>query len=173
MKQTRKAPYIFLLVLFIIVVFLVGINYGKQVEKANKAIQFVLSITPSVAATPLPIKPITFNTYKQLTCGVQFLYPDTLEVEKESTNEAVFSSKEDASSLQVICEKSNELISIINDPKIATAEVKFKTVTLKAREETEDSLTFQIRNPRNGKQIYVRIHKNLYPLFENTLQYLP
>jgi len=77
-------PYLFLLTLFIVLVFIVGVRYGQYVEKTNKIINYTLSITPTKPPTPTPTW--VFEEYKSKKWGVKFSYPSFLEI-KEATNE--------------------------------------------------------------------------------------
>lgn len=171
----KIGPFVLLGSLFIVLVFILGVRYGKHVEKTDKVIAYVLSITPT--KTPEPTKPASYLTFLNKGCGVQFLYPEILKVDKNGTAEA--SLKEgSAEAVQLSCEKNNEIQKIVfsSDSKIATEEVKFKAATIKARTDQKNSssmLYFQIRNPQNGKMVSVAILKNYFPLFASTLQYIP
>jgi hypothetical protein len=169
----KLGPYFLLGFLFVILVFIVGVKYGKRVESTNKVIDFALSIPPT--KPPTPTVPISFKTLTNKGCGVQFLYPETLKVATNSTEEAALKDGA-AAVVQINCRKTNDLEAMVTGNKLATEEIKLKSQTLKARTDPEDSshkLYFQIKNASNRKQIYVGIDKNVYPLFESTLQYLP
>lgn len=47
-------PYLFLFFLIVILVFILGVRYGQRVEKNNKVVDYVLSITPYPTYTPSP-----------------------------------------------------------------------------------------------------------------------
>jgi hypothetical protein len=165
----KKGPFVLLGVLFVLLVFIVGVKYGKQVEKADKTISFVLSITPT--RPPEPTKPIGYSTFLNKGCGVQFLYPDTLKVEKNASAEASLVEGK-AEAVQISCAKENPIQAMLLSPdtKLATQEAKLKTQTIKTRTQT-GTVYFQIKNPQNGKQVYVAIDSHFYPLFESTLQF--
>jgi len=55
----KKIPYIFLSFLFLILVFLIGFRSGQKVEKTNKVIDYILSITPYPTYTPYPTPELT------------------------------------------------------------------------------------------------------------------
>ncbi|OQY66272.1 hypothetical protein B6D29_02870 [Microgenomates bacterium UTCPR1] len=50
----KKAQIIFLLTLLSILIFIVGFRSGQKVEKTNKIIDFITSITPYPTYTPYP-----------------------------------------------------------------------------------------------------------------------
>lgn len=55
----KKTPYIFLVVLIVILVFLIGFRSGQKVEKTNKTIDYMISIAPTIyppTNTPSPTK---------------------------------------------------------------------------------------------------------------------
>jgi len=78
----KQKPLIFLFILILILSFILGVRYGQRIEKTNKAIDFVLSITPTkVPPTPTSI---SYKEYKSKKWGLNFTFPSNLEV-KEST----------------------------------------------------------------------------------------
>src|SRR5437660_1327007 len=89
----KKAPYVLLLLLFVILVFIVGVRYGQRVEKANKVIDYVLRLTPNVSPTQAQPE-IQFKTYTHTNCGVSFLYPSYLSPQDVSTTSATLAAKE-------------------------------------------------------------------------------
>lgn len=46
--------YIFLVVLLLILFFILGVRYGQSIEKNNKVVDYILSITPYPTYTPYP-----------------------------------------------------------------------------------------------------------------------
>jgi len=166
----KKGPFVLLGVLFVLLVFIVGVKYGKQVEKADKTISFVLSITPT--KPPEPTKPVSYATFLNKDCGVQFLYPNTLKVEKNASAEASLVEGK-AEAVQISCAKNNPIQAILLSPdtKLATQEAKLKSQTIKTRTDASHILYFQIKNPLNGKQVYVAIDSHFYPLLESTLEF--
>lgn len=55
----KKTSYIFLFLLFIILIFILGVRYGQKVEKNNKVVDYILSITPYPTYTPYPTAELT------------------------------------------------------------------------------------------------------------------
>jgi hypothetical protein len=90
----KKTSYIFLFFLFIVLIFILGVRYGQKVEKNNKVVDYLLSVTPTPKPpTPAPIK---YTEYKSKKWGLKFTYPENLKI-KESTaaSEVLFEIKED------------------------------------------------------------------------------
>jgi hypothetical protein len=79
----KSGPYILLITLLLILVLILGIRYGQNVEKTNQKVDCVLSITP----TPPPPTPtsITYKDYKSKKNGIKYTFPANLDI-KESTN---------------------------------------------------------------------------------------
>lgn len=168
----KSTPYIFLIILAVILTFILGVRYGKNVEQTNKTISYLLTLTPA-QKQPLPMatESIRFITYTNKQCGVQFLYPSYLD-KKESSDSAIF-TKSGLTVVKIDCDKA---IGIKEEPKLATQEVQFKNKKIIAQDQKTDGnelLSFTIYNTIKGKNISVTVEKNLYPLFENTLQFLP
>lgn len=106
MNLGKKGPYILIILLVIILIFILGVQYGKRVKIADTAIAILLSVTPS--ASPKPSKsPITkYSSYSHNGCKVGFLYPSYLKLENESTQEAKFSSTDKSQFIKVLCNRS-------------------------------------------------------------------
>lgn len=47
--------YIFLVVLVVVLFFILGVRYGQKIEKNNKVVDYILSITPYPTYTPYPL----------------------------------------------------------------------------------------------------------------------
>lgn len=54
LKSMKIKSYIFIVALLIILFFILGVRYGQKVEKNNKIVDYVLSITPYPTYTPYP-----------------------------------------------------------------------------------------------------------------------
>jgi len=74
--------------LFVVLSFILGVRYGQKVEKTNKVVDFVLSITPT-PRPPTPT-PITYQEYKSRKWGLKFTYPAGLEVKESSKTPEIF-----------------------------------------------------------------------------------
>lgn len=167
--KLKKTSLFLLLILFIILVFILGIRYGQKVEKTNKLIDILISIPPSSTPQPTP-KPLEFRIYSNKTCGIAFLYPQNLKVE-ESSISAVFEDKE-REQLEINCDKKTRMLEVLDDEDLATREVLFKQKKIIAKKTNNTILVFSFLNPKNRKTIYAAITKNLYPLFERSLEFL-
>ena len=79
----KSGPYILLITLLLVLVLILGIRYGQNVEKTNKKIDCILSITPT-RPPPSPT-PITYQDYKSKKSGIKYTFPTNLSI-KEATN---------------------------------------------------------------------------------------
>jgi len=84
----KIGPYLVLTTLLIILVFILGVRYGQRVEKANKQIDFVLSITPT-PKPPTPT-PISYQDYKSKKWGLKFTFPAHWQIKEATNSPAVF-----------------------------------------------------------------------------------
>lgn len=83
----KKTSYIFLFFLFIILIFILGVRYGQKVEKNNKVVDYILSITPTPKPpTPTPIK---YTEYKSKKWGLRLIFPSNLEIKEDATAPAI------------------------------------------------------------------------------------
>ncbi len=140
----KRGPAILLVVLTIVLVFILGVRYGQQVEKTNKNVSTLLSITPT---KPQPTQAsLTFKTYSGKACGAQFLYPSTLNVIKESSTSVQLAEKETVR-VDLTCVASPSAVA------------KGKKLEIKL-------------NPQTGRTIYFSISEDLLPLFNTSLKFI-
>lgn len=165
-----------MLILFLILVFIVGVRYGQRVEKTNKVVNYLISLPPSPTIQPTQ-KPLEFKTYKHDGCKIQFLYPSSLKKIQESSLSARLAGG--AHILEFDCAKDSAQ-KLLESEKLATAEIKFKEKSLKGRLKpdirtvvgAEPFFLFNISHPLTAKNIFVEISKSLYPLFEKSLEFI-
>ncbi len=174
MKRKKKAPYIFLFTLLCIFILILGVNIGKRVEQTNKEISYRLThapTRPSITTTP---KPLRFETYTNANCGVQFLYPSSLTLSKETSTSADFQENK-TSSLFVTCEKINSLNTVIDNKSVKFEDISLlnKQVPAKLVKGTNGEFyIFRIQNPLTKKSISVSVKKTIYPLFKESFQFI-
>lgn len=53
----KKTSYFFIFFLVFVLIFILGVRYGQKVEKNNKVVDYILSITPYPTYTPYPLTP--------------------------------------------------------------------------------------------------------------------
>lgn len=85
----RPKTYFFLVFLLLLLFFILGVRYGQYVEKKNKVIDYLLSITPTITPTKneAPSPQVKYSEYKTKRWNLRLVYPDFLKIE-ESTKEA-------------------------------------------------------------------------------------
>lgn len=165
----KKAPYVLLFVLVVILIFIVGVRYGQRVEKANKTIDYIVSLTPKAPPlTPTP-QVITYDTYAHQGCRVSFLYPSTLEVERQTATAALLTvSGSPAITVQCLTAPSptstkKQTVPLIFQGKSIVAEKrKVGDVTLVA---------FNLTHPATGRTLEFAVEESLYPLLERSLTF--
>ena len=83
----KNKPYLLLIVLTIVLAFILGVRYGQRVEKTNKTIDYLLTITPTPRQpTPTPAK---YKEYKSKRWGLKFTLPENLAVKEDATSPAI------------------------------------------------------------------------------------
>ncbi len=86
----KKGPYILLGVLLLILIFILGVRYGQNVEKTNKTISYVLSLTPKLTPTLQPSPtPISYATSSSKIWRIKYIYPSNLKVKEDASKSAV------------------------------------------------------------------------------------
>ena len=83
----KPGPYVLLISLSLILIFILGVRYGQSVEKTNKKIDFILSITPTRQPTPTPT--LGFQEYKSKKWGIKYTFPDNWQILEASNSASV------------------------------------------------------------------------------------
>lgn len=168
-----NAPYIFLGLLCVIIVFVGGLRYGTKVEQANKTIHYLLSLTPTKPISTPPEAPISYNTYSHTLCGVEFLYPSSLTLINESSDSAKL-GKKGSETVFFSCAKNVSLDQIIDNSNVATVSFQIGTRKIDGYEiipAQPIKVAFEIRNPISGKLLLFRVEKSLLPLLTSTFKF--
>ncbi|MDA1316518.1 MAG: hypothetical protein O3B87_00660 [bacterium] len=76
----KKGPIILIALLIVIIVFIGGMQYGKRVETADKAIAMILKITPPPYT--ITIIPEQYITITDEDCKISYLLPDYAQDQK-------------------------------------------------------------------------------------------
>lgn len=162
----KKGPLALVLLLLFFLVFVIGVRYGQEVVMTNKKIDFILKLSPTFKPSPVPQG---YTTYTLTACGITFIYPLGLSLEKESSVSALF-LRETKKALEVDCSPESALKSILADEKVASAEVSFQGRET-AGKQNQERYFFSFRNVKNTRTVYVGIEKNLLPLFDGSLKF--
>jgi hypothetical protein len=128
MKKKKIIPFAFLGLLFLIIIFITGVKYGRTVAETDKAIHFIVSMTPTKAITQAPPPSITYKSYRHKECGVEFLLPSNLETVKESSTGGLFKNKT-SDTFQFDCAVKNPLVDNIKDASPETIFIDQKNTT--------------------------------------------
>jgi hypothetical protein len=164
MKTKKIIPFAFLGLLLLIVIFIVGVKYGRKVAEVDKTIKYLISITPTKAVTPSPLPSITYESYLNEDCGIEFLYPSNLSLVKESSTGGQFKNSTD--SLQYSCDFTSAMIK--NTSKTATAAVTIQDKEITASK-SGDIYIFGIQNKKR-QTIQFAVSSRLKALIEKTLK---
>ncbi|MBI4973647.1 hypothetical protein HZC27_03495 [Candidatus Roizmanbacteria bacterium] len=165
MTHRKRTPYLFLGFLLLVLLFIMGVRYGQQVEKTNKLTSFLVSIAPSTTTAPSTV-PLAFKTYKHTTCGVQFLLPTSFTTVKEGTEGAML---QDAGTIKVSfeCRKQSAVAQVA--PSTQTLTFQKKLIPVK---ESGSFYIFTLRNPNNNLSVELSVEKAFYPLLEKSLEFM-
>jgi len=83
----KLKSYLFISFLIVVLFFILGVRYGQKIEKNNKVINYLLSITPTPKPpTPTPVK---YRDYKSKRWGLKFTFPAGLDVKEDATAPAI------------------------------------------------------------------------------------
>jgi hypothetical protein len=173
----RKLPLLFIVVLLILGAFMAGNRYGQEVEKANKILGVLLSITPSPSIVPTEIgaQDVSYQEVTLKECGISFLVPEIYTGDLAS-DEAVLKTSDRTTGIEVSCNPRSSIASIMTDEQDATTEVQLNekevTASVGAFLSAEDTkfYAFVIESESQNNSVRVIINERLLPLFIRTLK---
>ncbi len=164
MNFGKKGPYFLIVLLVIILIFILGVQYGKRVKIADTAIAYLLSITPSPRPKPSQIPVTEYTSYSHDRCKVSFLYPSYLKLERESTSEAKFSSQDKKQFVIVQC--TTKLPDRLESTNSATI-----TIDGLRAETFNDKNSKIIRIYRSSSPLEFTFNKELEPLITTSIEF--
>lgn len=162
MTKPKTTPYLFLGFLLLVLLFIVGVRYGQQVEKTNKLTSYLVSIAPSATPAPSTV-PLAFKSYKHAPCGLQFLIPTSFSTVKEGSEGAML---QDAGTIKVSFECLKQPTETL---PTASQTISFQKKMISVKE-VGSLYIFTLRNPYNNLPIELSVEKALYPLLEKSLE---
>ncbi|NTU46034.1 hypothetical protein HGA88_00210 [Candidatus Roizmanbacteria bacterium] len=169
MRKNPYVPFLFMGVLVMILIFVGGVRYGTSVEKTNKKIAFILSITPTPRLSPSVAPTVSFQTLRLPTCGISFLYPTVYTLQKSASDEAVL-QEQGKDILSLNCQDPLQSLKI-ESPKTASESVKLSTTTVAFTTPQPGMYLFTFQNPMNRRKIQATVSKTYFDLFETTLEF--
>lgn len=166
MKKQKLVPFAFLGALLIIAIFIVGVQYGRKVAEVDKTIHFLISITPTKVITPTALPDVKYTTYAGKSCNIEFLYPSTLQVEKESSTGARFTNDKKAH-IEFLCSPKESLLKKSASDIFTNETITVNGVDIPASK-SADMYYFTMVNKKIVTQFSVKAA--LLPLLEKTLK---
>lgn len=146
-------PFLFIAFLVAVLMFIMGFRSGQNVEKRNKEIDFIISLTPAPTktptATPSP-RPVAFKTYIHKECAVQIVIPALFKKTGETSNSAKF-EEEGEVVMALSCARTDPFTKALKADKTATGVARL--------------------NPAIGRRTYFYLKKDLLPLVTNSLKF--
>lgn len=176
-KRRKWIPYAFLLLLFILIVLFAGIEYGKAVEKANKQISYVLSITPtqkpSPTQAPSPTPALIYKTYQNEYCGIEFLYPDNLTQQSATTSATI--SQEEEIIIEITCQgtatNSAQIVSPSQKEQDILTFQNQEIPVIISQKNKMNTYEFTYSHPITQQTLVFRIREDIFPLVERTIEF--
>lgn len=162
MTHRKTTPYFFLGFLLLVLLFIVGVRYGQQVEKTNKLTSYLVSIAPSATPAPSTV-PLAFKTYKHAPCGLQFLVPTSFTTVKEGSEGAML---QDAGTIKISFECLKQP-TVMQPTALQTIFFQKKMIPVK---EVSSLYVFTLRNPFTNLPVVFSVEKALFPLLEKSLE---
>ncbi|OGK35343.1 hypothetical protein A3A93_04790 [Candidatus Roizmanbacteria bacterium RIFCSPLOWO2_01_FULL_38_12] len=166
----KKGPYLLIAALILILFFIGGVQYGKAVEKTNKAIETILSTTPAPSNITSQPKNITFSRFEHKECGVSFVYPSLLSVVNESSTGARLANKTITDKIDLVCGTDFSEDSV--EGSQATSSALISGVTASISKLDNNVIKINITHPKTGQKIRFKLNNELEILLKDTLIFL-
>lgn len=174
MTNTRKTPYIFLFVLILIIAFIGGLRYGQSVERTNKVVDFILSITPSPTPSLVKPSPVSFRQYTMKGCNISFLYPTSLTLGKSTSDSGQLMDANDPAIL-FSCAPGATTFSELTGKQASPSAISYKDHNVAATHYNLGSYGMRVFNIPNTinptKKLLFAVSDSLLPLIVNTIQF--
>jgi len=174
MNIRKKGPYILLFALSIALIFILGIQYGKYLQQANK--EYELTKKQTVSPTPTVETSLAYRRYENTACSIAFTLPETLTKKKESSQEAQFTSPENGLYLDFSC-NPNALAATPAQKDTSSLSLNGSTIPSYAESITQDGkplklIVFTVTNPQTKINTRFRIDTKLFTLFSGSFDHL-
>ncbi|PIZ65288.1 hypothetical protein CO051_02560 [Candidatus Roizmanbacteria bacterium CG_4_9_14_0_2_um_filter_39_13] len=169
----KKGPIIFILILLLTLVFILGVQYGKKVNVADEALSLLMSITPNPPAQDPIEKHYAFEMYTNDTCGVSFVYPNSLHLKIASSGASLLSAN-DTSEITVSCSKELDQSTKMKE-KSATQSIELREFSVQGEKIQNDKgeyIQFSHKHPNRNLYITVTASKSILPLIEKTFEFM-
>ncbi len=160
----KKAPYILLLFLVFLLIFLLGVRYGRKVERYDKYFYFILSLTPSPKKEKQRPPSYSFKFLNFKECKISFVYPEDFKVEKNERTLKLYQDKNLRTRIDCFEEKPEE------KPEGKKVELKFKDKKIQGFEKN-GFIFFEYRSEKNNLFYRIKILPELFPLFSGSAQF--
>lgn len=173
----KLLPWLFLTLLIAIGAFIGGIQYGKNVQDVNEALEYIQANMPK-AASPQPTpaqKPLGFRTYTDDQCNISFILPDSLT---QASNEAGIQYMEaDNPVFEYACSASDEADLVLKDSQLSASELvvlplleeEITASTSAGTAESDDGIYYFFLEQENNL-VELRVQQRYLPLISDTLQ---
>ncbi len=154
--------------LIIASIFILGMQYGKRIEMANKSIINLLTITPTPQIN-LPVDPaLTFSVYTHEGCGIGFTRPTQFKTIKETSIGATLKHNNQILSFECPVKQVDDLGKSEN--LTATTSVILGNKKIEGYTEGQN-VRFITDHPYKKTPVIFSIDNNLLPLIQSTLQF--
>ncbi len=162
----KKGPLFLLLFLLLLCMFILGLQYGKRIEIANKAISISPTISPSSKATKE--SSFTFSSYSHAGCGISFTKPSPFKATKDSSVSATLEYNNQIISFECPQKQVNQLEK--SDKTTATTSVTLNDKKIEAIQEG-NNIRFSENHPYRKTPVIFSVDNNLLPLIESSLKF--
>lgn len=168
MIRSSRTPWIALVVLIVFGMFLLGVRYGQEVEKANKLSAEVRRMLPTYFPTLQPTPEASILSYKSFVdpteCRVNFTVEDSWKTTKVSSQSANL-SQGGKTLLDYSCAQKNPYK--MGKPA-ASESAQFSSESLKIFQSDSNEMLVVV-NQNLSEPLYLRVHKGVLPLIYDSL----
>jgi hypothetical protein len=168
--KPRRAPWIAVTILIVLIAFFLGTRYGQEVSRANKVSDEVTRLIPTYFPTPKPTQTPSLTEYimakDPTSCNIRFLVEKTWDTQKLSTQSATV-KQNDQEVLSYSCAQKNPFAQMITstDPSRTTlGQMPVDVYKVK----TSEGESYIILATTGRPTLFVRMSPAVFPLFEQS-----
>lgn len=165
----KSGPIIVISSLAAILIFIIGVNYGKSIKVTDEAVDKIIKKIPTQTQATITKNPLELSALNSSTCMFSFLYPSSFKVEKTSSLSGKI-TEQNKEMLAFSCGE-NLLENDFDLNSLASSEAKLSDKNAVSYK-SDDYTIYIVSEPSNKERgFWFKVNKEYEKLFSNTLKF--
>lgn len=172
-RSKKLGPFIFVLGLIGIIIFITGVQYGKHVQTADEAIRIASEFIEAQRAqeknTP-ETNSLSFVEVSLSGCGVEMILPSSFVLQEESSQSATIADDLEDVVAVISCQTSGAQATPVPSgaQKTITNGVSYTTWTMPDKENWQQGT---LKHPKRAGTIDIKAHERVLPYLQRVMQF--